>query len=338
MSARVATTFVQDGPAGGAGTISSTEHDVTHSHGMHVVRHGPRQAPPLVLIHGSGSSGASWNPVVTTLAEQHHVIRVDLRGHGRSSPAPSYDVPGQAGRLAVVLDGLGVGPVTAVGHSSGGHIATALAEQRPDLVSSLALISSGPSPDALLPQPVVLRALIAPPLGPLLWSIRSDAMLRKGVTSVCSRPVDVPDELVAEVRGIGYRTFKTVLRRNTEYIAERSVPERLIALDVPILVIFGAADPRWDPSSAHRYDTVPNARPVSVTSPCWKRRSRLTPIATLVPCGPRSHHLTGRRWRSQFRGSHSGCPGSAWPGSVYVSRRSRTSPWSRTRRSPCSWT
>lgn len=31
-------------------------------------------------------------------------------------------------------------------------------------------------------------------------------MLRKGVTSVCSRPVVVPDELVAEVRGIGYWT------------------------------------------------------------------------------------------------------------------------------------
>lgn len=95
---------------------------------------------------------------------------------------------------------------------------------------------------------------------PLLWSIRSDAVLRRGVTAVCNRPVDVPDDLVAEVRGIGYRTFRTVLRRNTAYIAERSVPERLAALDVPVLVIFGAADRRWDPSSAHHYDTVPKAR------------------------------------------------------------------------------
>jgi pimeloyl-ACP methyl ester carboxylesterase len=51
-----------------------------------------------------------------------------------------------------------------------------------------------------------------------------------------------------------------VLRRNTAYIAERSVPERLTALDVPVLVIFGAADRRWEPSSAHQYDVVPNAR------------------------------------------------------------------------------
>lgn len=247
--------------AGSAGIVPYMGHDdVTHLLGMHVVHYGPLQAPPLVLIHGSGFSGGSWSPVVPTLADQYHVIRVDLPGHGQSSPAPSYDVPEQASRLAAVLDELGLRPVTVVGHSSGGYIATALAEQRPDLVGSLALISTGPSPDALLPQPVLLRMLIAPPLGPLLWSIRSDAMLRRGVTAVCNRPVDVPDDLVAEVRGIGYRTFRTVLRRNTAYIAERSVSERLTALDVPVLVIFGAADRRWDPSSAHHYDTVPNAR------------------------------------------------------------------------------
>ncbi|MFI6151563.1 alpha/beta fold hydrolase [Kitasatospora sp. NPDC051170] len=229
-------------------------------HGMHVVHDGPQGAPPLVLIHGSGASGGFWSPVVPALAGRYHVIRVDLPGHGRSLPAPSYDVPEQAGRLAGVLDELGVRPVTVAGHSSGGYIATALAERRPDLVGSLALVSSGPSLDALLPQPVVLQVLIAPPLGPLLWPIRSDAMLRRGLTAVCDRPVDIPDDLVAEVRGIGYRTFRTALRRNAAYITERSVPERLTALDVPVLVIFGAADHRWDPSSAHQYDAVPNAR------------------------------------------------------------------------------
>lgn len=72
--------------------------------------------------------------------------------------------------------------------------------------------------------------------------------------------MDIPDDLVADVRGTTYRTFRTVLRRNTAYIAQRSVPERLAALEVPMLVIFGAADRRWEPSSAHRYDAVPNAR------------------------------------------------------------------------------
>lgn len=227
---------------------------------MHVVQDGPRQAPPLLLIHGSGASGASWGPVVGELAGHHHVIRVDLPGCGQSPPAPSYDVPEQAGRVAVLLDDLGLRHVTLVGHSSGGYIATALAEQRPDLVGSLALISTGPSLDALLPQPFILRALLAPPLGPLLWLRRSDAMIRKGINATTARPVDIPDDAVADLKNITYRAFRKVLRRNAAYVAERSMPKRLADLNVPVLVIFGAADPRYQPSSAYQYDAVPNAR------------------------------------------------------------------------------
>jgi pimeloyl-ACP methyl ester carboxylesterase len=225
---------------------------------MYVVHDGPREAPPLLLVHGSGAAGTTWRPVVPALAARHHVVRVDLPGCGQSPPAPSYDVPAQAGRVAGVLDDLGLRHVMVVGHSSGGYVATALAERRRDLVGSLALISSGPRPDALLPQQALLRALLAPPLGPLLWLARSDATIRKGLSLTCNLPVDVPDDVVADVRRIGYRTFRTVLRRNGEYIAERSLPERLAVLGVPVMVIFGTADPRWDPSSVHRYDVVPD--------------------------------------------------------------------------------
>jgi pimeloyl-ACP methyl ester carboxylesterase len=234
--------------------------DAQYSPAMHVVQDGPQQAPPLLLIHGSGASGAFWSPVVPALAGHHHVIRVDLPGCGQSAPARSYDVPDQAGQVAALLDDLGLGPVAVAGHSSGGYVATALAEQRPDLVRSLVLISSGPSPEALLAQPLLLRVLLAPPLGPLLWLRRSDGMIRKGIRTTAARPVDVPDDMVAGLRSITYRSMRTVLRRNTAYIAERSVPERLAGLEVPVLVIFGAADPRWDPSSAHQYDAVPKAR------------------------------------------------------------------------------
>jgi pimeloyl-ACP methyl ester carboxylesterase len=198
--------------------------------------------------------------MVPTLADHHHVIRVDLPGCGKSPPALSYDVPDQAVRVAALLDDLGLRHVPVVGHSSGGYVATALAERRPDLVGSLVLISTGPSLDAFLPQPVVLRILLARPFGPFLWSRRSDAMIRRAIGATTARPVDIPDDVVADLRGITYRAFRTVLRCNAAYVAERSVPERLAALDVPLLVIFGAADPRWEPSSAQRYAAVPDAR------------------------------------------------------------------------------
>ncbi|SDK62026.1 alpha/beta fold hydrolase [Streptomyces indicus] len=229
---------------------------------MHVTQDGPREAPPLVLIHGSGASGATWDPMVARLAGQRRVVRVDLPGCGRSPAAAAYDVPAQAGRVAALLDELGLRSAVVAGHSSGGYVATALAERRPDLVGALALVSTGPAMDALLPEPFLLRALLGPPFGPVLWTLRTDAMIRKGLLATSARPVELPDDLVAGVRGISYRTFRKVLRANSAYLRERSVPERLAALGgrVPLLVIFGAADPRWDPASALRYESVPGAR------------------------------------------------------------------------------
>jgi pimeloyl-ACP methyl ester carboxylesterase len=228
--------------------------------GMHVVYDGQQQAPPVLLIHGSGATGGFWSQVVPALAGRHYVVRVDLPGCGQSPPVRSYDVPLQASRVAALLDDLGLRRVAVVGHSSGGYVATSLAEQRPDLVRSLALISTGPSLDALSPQPLLRRVLLAPPVGPLLWSRRSDGMIRRGVNVTCAHPVEVPDDVVTGLRGTTYRAFRAVLRRNTAYLAARSMPDRLAALDIPVLVIFGAADPRWEPASAHKYDAVPRAR------------------------------------------------------------------------------
>ncbi|MGI5207607.1 alpha/beta fold hydrolase [Spirillospora sp. CA-108201] len=237
-----------------------TESDVERSHGIHVVHDGSRQAPPLLLLHGSGASGGTWNPMIPALAARRRVVRVDLPGCGQSPPGPSYAVPDQARRVAALLDGLGIGRACVAGHSSGGYVATALAEQRPDLVGSLALISTGPSLGDLLRQPLLIRALLSPPLGPLLWARRSDAVIRRGIGATAAGPVDIPDDLVSGVRAITYRSMREVLRENAAYVAERSVPERLAALGLPLLVVFGDADPRWDPASAHRYEAVPGAR------------------------------------------------------------------------------
>ncbi|GAA2268908.1 alpha/beta hydrolase [Streptomyces atrovirens] len=236
------------------------DHEAQHAQPMHVNRDGPRDAPPLLLIHGSGASGASWGPVVPALAARRHVVRIDLPGCGQSPPATSYDVPAQARRVAALLDELGLRAVTVAGHSSGGYVATALAEQRPDLVGSLAMISTGPRLDALLPQPAILRALLAPPFGPLLWWRRSDAMIRKGIGATLAGPATIPPGMVADARRTTYRAFREALRENTAYLAEQPVPERLAVLGVPVLVLFGAADPRWDPTSAGQYDVVPGVR------------------------------------------------------------------------------
>ncbi|GGN87524.1 alpha/beta hydrolase [Actinoplanes lobatus] len=241
---------------------------------IHVVNDGPPDAPPLLLIHGSGASGGFWAPMIPALAAHHRLIRVDLPGHGRSAiasstgrpgngrsaGAASYAVPHQADRLAETLDAIGTHRVSVATHSSGGYIATALATRRPGLISSLTLISCGPTMDAALPEPPILRLLLTPPAGPVVWKLRTSTLIRRGIAATCARPIDPPGHVVADLRRIRYRTLRQVLDSNTAYLTERGIPDRLAPLGLPIQAIFGDSDPRWDPASVQQYRAVPGAR------------------------------------------------------------------------------
>ena len=237
-----------------------TAYETPTVHGVHLVHDGPETAPPLLLIHGSGASGSTWEPMVPDLAERFRVLRIDLPGCGRSSTATTYAVPDQADRVAAVLDDLGLEEVAVVGHSSGGYVATALAERRPDLVGQLALISTGPSMEALRPEPALVKLLTGALLGAVIWPLRTDALLRKGIAATAARPVTISDEAVDDLRRTSFKTFRAIMRANRDYLVEQSIPARLTRIGRRPLVIFGDADPRWDPASAHAYDVASGGR------------------------------------------------------------------------------
>ena len=220
-------------------------------HDMHVVEDGEAGAPAVLLIHGAAGSSAWWDPVVPVLANAFRVIRVDLLGHGKSpSPACGYDIANQARRVGVALDRLGVSRATVVGHSTGCTVATALAEQRPDAVAALALIDMGPSPDAKIPDGFLARLILTWLPGRLLWRLRTDATIRKGMRTAFTRPIDIPDGIIEATRGMTHRALVGTARDALNYLAQRSLPARLAALGVPVMVVFGTDDQRWRSSSA----------------------------------------------------------------------------------------
>jgi pimeloyl-ACP methyl ester carboxylesterase len=227
---------------------------------IHVVQDGNPGAPALLLIQNAAAPIALWDPMVPSLASSYRVIRVDLLGHARSSPAAGYSVPAQAHRAGAVLDKLGVNWVTAIGHSSGGMVATALAEQRPGNVAALALINTGPSRDAKIPDPPLARLLTVPLAGPLLWRLKTEGTIRKSARTGFTRPIGVPDALIEHLQGMTYQSFTATMRGYWDYISERNIPDRIAALGLPVLVIFGADDQRWYSSSAADYRDVPGAR------------------------------------------------------------------------------
>lgn len=227
---------------------------------LHVVRDGPPGAPAVVLVHGLAGSTAWWEPVLPALRDLH-VVRVDLLGHGRSAkPTGGYGIAEHAGRVGAVLDRLGVRRATVVGHSTGGAVATSLAEQRRDLVAALALIDTGPRVDAFLGDSPVADLMTTPVVGQLIWRLRTDGTIRDALSTAFTREVRIPDQLVTDVRGMTYRALIATDQASSAFLAERPLPDRLADLDLPTLVIFGARDQRWQPSSAEDYRRVPHAR------------------------------------------------------------------------------
>jgi pimeloyl-ACP methyl ester carboxylesterase len=228
---------------------------------MHVVQDGKPGAPAVLLLQNAAVPTACWDPVVPRLAAAYRVIRVDLLGRGKAaSPADRYDIPAHARRVGAVLDLLGVSRVTVIGHSSGCTVAVALAEQRPDVVAGLALIDMGPGPEAKVPEHLLTRLLLTQFPGRLLWHLKTETGIRKAARSGFTRPVDIPDDFTEHVLGMTHRAFAGAMRAPVSYLEQRSLPGRLTALGLPVLVIFGADDQRWRSSSAAAYRVVPGAR------------------------------------------------------------------------------
>ena len=101
--------------------------------------------PPVLLLHGLGSSGRDWDLVTPTLAAEHRLLVPDVRGHGRSGKPPgAYSIPLFARDVAALCDHLGLSGLHVVGLSMGGMIAFQLAVDRPELLRSLVIINSGP--------------------------------------------------------------------------------------------------------------------------------------------------------------------------------------------------
>lgn len=112
---------------------------------LHTVRAGAGE-PPIVLIHGMGTSAATWAACMEHLGGRHLVVAVDLLGHG-GSPVP--DDPAEYTRdraladLDEVIADLPARPIL-VGHSLGGYLALAHAATRPGVAAGVVVLNTGP--------------------------------------------------------------------------------------------------------------------------------------------------------------------------------------------------
>ncbi|MFQ6325915.1 alpha/beta fold hydrolase [Nocardia sp. CWNU-33] len=255
--------------AGNAAGVATAAPDVSYEQmvhlpagDIHVISSGVPRADAVVLLHGLAGSTTWWAPVMPALALQNrYVVRIDLLGHGESAkPDSGYGMAEQASWVGEVLDRLGVRHAIVVGHSTGGYVATSLAEQRHDLVTALALIDTGSRLDAFTDNGPAGDLLLNPAIGQPLWPLLPDAAIRYSLSSAFTRDVPVPERIIADVRGMTYRSLTATSNASDAYLRDRPEPDRLVDLGLPTMVIYGSQDKRWPAASFQDYRRVPNVR------------------------------------------------------------------------------
>ena len=99
----------------------------------------------VILLHGYLETSEVWESFAARLSRSCRVIAVDLPGHGKSAlNAGTGTMESMAAEIKELIDSLGLSKVFMTGHSLGGYITLAFAEQFPEMLSGYCLFHSHP--------------------------------------------------------------------------------------------------------------------------------------------------------------------------------------------------
>lgn len=115
---------------------------------FHLRDEGPRDAPAIVLLHGSNSDLHTWDEWANNLSRDYRVVRFDQVGHGLTGPDPKrdYSRANYTEDIRTLTRRLGLSRFVLGGNSMGGKHALAFAAAYPDEVTGLVLVDAAGSP------------------------------------------------------------------------------------------------------------------------------------------------------------------------------------------------
>src|SRR6185295_13472951 len=211
---------------------------------LQVLDEGDPQGSPIVLLHCATCSMDWWDHLAPLLEQDHRITRIDLLGMGGSDkPSSGYSIDDQASAVAEALAKLHVVGATVVGHSLGGSVAVAVAEQSPQLATRIVIIDQAPEDgfeheslgEHLSMWPVIGQAVarlvqIAP-----ASTIRGEYDQAFAPGYNISSGFDNPDQPVDDLRAMTYTALKDTINDEQDYVDQSPLDRRLEALHVPVL-------------------------------------------------------------------------------------------------------
>jgi pimeloyl-ACP methyl ester carboxylesterase len=214
------------------------------------------QGPPLVMLVGTGSTMAEWDPaLLRLLARDHRLVLFDYPGVGRSGPWHGRSFDSLADATASLMAAIDLPRADVLGWSLGGFVAQRLAIDHPARVSHLILAGTNPggshtvlgTPKAQVidsePDPSeadILRELYPPDRQP-----EGRRFLRR--LELASQSGEIPDDFHVQAS-----TTQRQVAAEDPWLRSNRNYRQLGAVTAPTLATAGAEDPVVPPINLRR--------------------------------------------------------------------------------------
>ena len=243
---------------------------------LHYVDEGPRDAPPLLFVHGNPTWSYLWRRPVSELAAQgRRCIAFDHMGFGRSdkpSQLRRYTLQTHIDNALALIDELDLRDVVLVAHDWGGPIGLGAMLERADRLRGLALINTWAweLPSFL---PPFVREFRTEGLGEIL-ALGGNLFVESIPGGMAQRSTDpvmmdayrapFPDYW-SRVGALAFQRDIPLTERDRSAALMGAIHERLQKLDVPVTLVWGMRDRVFQPVFLDQWrELFPDAKVVEL--------------------------------------------------------------------------
>ncbi|HEV2563151.1 MAG TPA: alpha/beta hydrolase [Rhizomicrobium sp.] len=221
---------------------------------------GPRNAPVLLLVHGSNASLFTWEPWAKRLSDTFRVVSVDMPGHGLTGAVPNgdYSQGGMVKFTKEFADKIGLTKFAIGGNSMGGGIAARFAEEYPGSVTHLILVDAGGMKVQQGEKiPLAFQIARTPVLNNVMLYITPRSIVVEGLNDAIIHKEIINDKMIDE-----YWDFARMADTRAASLKRFSIPwdtyvqDHTGAIHVPTLILWGEEDHLIPVEAAHEFNKV----------------------------------------------------------------------------------
>lgn len=233
----------------------------------HYVDAGPRDADPVVCLHGEPTWSYMYRNVIPPLADAHRVVAPDFVGFGRSdklTDQDAYSLELAVDQLHSLIESLDLAGITLVVHDWGGLIGLAYAAHYPERIARLVILNTflpvgedGEKSRGFLAWRRFVERTPNLPVGTVVErAIQNDAAWSDAVRDAYDAPFPSAD---AKAGAAVWPLLIPMSPDDPLAQTMRRTRDRLARWSKPAIVLFAPDDPILGPAHAFFRDLIPTA-------------------------------------------------------------------------------